>query len=874
MRIANVFEGWSIRRAAGLLGALAVCLGAVTGLVLSGSREPAAAVRLLSGDAWLANGANGTVTHVNGYARRAGTTLPVVHPGDPFTVVQRPDGAYVIDRKTGAVQKVASSSEDVTANTRVADPSSQQIVTGGSTTWSVDSSSGVVQQLNPSTLASQGPPVPLGAPTGTATVDPNGSLWVPTPVQGAVYAITPGSKPARHAVGAPGDQISVAVTDGGAWAVDATSGVAADLGRSGQKVSFPPAAGSSDHPAVGASPTSADIVVVDGSNVEIIDTATGGLSTLSELAVNGVTQLSVDGTTAYLLNTATNQLITVDLTTATAGPPANLAPGPNQLVTDATGTMTFVNNPKSPNAYIVGPDGQPVSVTKYAVAPNPAPAPQLLPPTVTAPTPVALPSPVTVPAPVLGIPAPGPAVAPTGQSGAGPVAIPTVPVPVTPTVPAPTIPTPTPTPSPPAPAPGPNPPSASAPGTPVVTATPGDGSVTLSWAAPSANGAPITSYTVHGSTAASADQPVPATGGTESVTETAANNARYCATVQAVNRAGASPMSNQACATPTPGTPPMPTNVHAACSGLTCTVAWSAPASTDIGSYLVTASSGQSTQVGATVTSATFSGLAAGHSYSFVVQAVNQNGVKGPGAQSNAASTFGPPTAGALSVTSGPGKVTVTFAAGSDSGGDAIRYTIAVDGATKVANATPGHAYDIAAGAGQHKVTLTLTNAEGSAQATGTATSYSTDTVTECAVTGAGAGNYSYNNVNNPNCSNPLEPTPVVPGGVTFKTPAGGAVPGLTTMHDWLGTLPGGKLQTNALTSGAKPSSPAGTTWYEETETFSVATNPRPDWGITLAVYEYRDTAGQYRYVPAGDSLNWMGSGWKKGGIAFYICST
>ncbi len=891
MRLATLIGGWRSRRVLGALGAFAICLAAVAGLVLTGSREPAAAVRLLSGDAWLGNSANGTVTHVNGLARQAGATKGVVHPGDPFVVVQGPDGALILDRKTGAVEKVGTADEDVTATGHVADPAGTQIVTGGSTTWSVDGSSGVVQQLNPTTLKPQGPPVPLGGPTGTAVVDPNGTLWVPVPVQGAVWQIPPGpGKAVSHHVGASGDQISVALVATGAWAVDLTSGSAAALPSSGaagpsvSKVSFAPAAGASDHPAVGSSPTSGDVVVVDGSNVEIIDTGSSALSTLADQAVNGVTQLAVNGTTAYLLNTVTNQLITVNLSTSTAGTPVTLGPGPNQIVTDAANNMVFVNSPNTPNAYIVGPNGQPIPITKYATDPNAAPTPTPSPVVSPALTPVGTPSPlVGSPAPGLSAPVSGPTapvagpgapagLVPTGSSGAaaGPAAV--VPVgssgsplaPVAAPSPAPAAPAP----AGPAPAPAPSPPptpSVGPPGAPFVSAGPAAGAIVLTWAAPAANGSPITGYVVHGPTAASANETVNALTVTISGLPP---GTQACATVQAVSAAGSSPVSNQACATPASGLPPAPAAVQDSCSGLTCTVSWSAVSGAT--GYVVKDSDGQSQQVGAGTLTASFHGVA-GHQYSFTVQAVNQYGA-GPAAQGSAVSTGSAPSPGQLAADAGPGQIEVHFSAGSDTGGDPITYAIVLDGSTVKSGASPGQEYDLTASVGTHKVGLILTNAEGSTQTSAIdATSFSTDTITECENTNAAlAGNYSYVNINQPNCVNSLAPTQN--SGVSFKVPASGSpVNGLERVTDYQGTSPSTGEQTNALSASGTPSSPAGWSW-EAHASFSVATSAQP--GASVPVEEYRSGIGQYRYVPSGVNPSFLGSGWQRAGVAFYVCST
>ena len=55
------------RRRIAITALVAVLVGAVVGLAVTGTGEPASALRLLTGDAWLDNNSDGTVSHVNGY---------------------------------------------------------------------------------------------------------------------------------------------------------------------------------------------------------------------------------------------------------------------------------------------------------------------------------------------------------------------------------------------------------------------------------------------------------------------------------------------------------------------------------------------------------------------------------------------------------------------------------------------------------------------------------------------------------------------------------------------------------------------------------------------------------------------------------------
>ena len=97
------------RRRIAITALVAAVFGAVVGLAVTGPGEPASALRLLSGGAWLGNGSTGTVSHVNGYSGGTDAQAVVGKPGDPFEVVQRADGAYVLDLRTGRLSRLDDS---------------------------------------------------------------------------------------------------------------------------------------------------------------------------------------------------------------------------------------------------------------------------------------------------------------------------------------------------------------------------------------------------------------------------------------------------------------------------------------------------------------------------------------------------------------------------------------------------------------------------------------------------------------------------------------------------------------------------------------------------------------------------------------------
>ncbi|MDP1848477.1 MAG: fibronectin type III domain-containing protein [Solirubrobacteraceae bacterium] len=214
-----------------------------------------------------------------------------------------------------------------------------------------------------------------------------------------------------------------------------------------------------------------------------------------------------------------------------------------------------------------------------------------------------------------------------------------------------------------------------------VSATRGDEQATVSFAAPSANGSPITSYTVTASPGGAT-----ATGGAGPLAVTGlSNGTSYTFRVTATNAVGAgAPSAPSNAATPA-GLPSAPTSVSATRGDDTATVSFAAPYAngSPISSYTVTASPGGATASGGAGPVAV-SGLSNGTSYTFTVTATNAVGEGPASAASNAATPAGVPAAPmGVSAARGDEQATVSFAAPSADGSPITSYTV---------TASPGHA--------------------------------------------------------------------------------------------------------------------------------------------------------------------------------------
>ena len=219
------------------------------------------------------------------------------------------------------------------------------------------------------------------------------------------------------------------------------------------------------------------------------------------------------------------------------------------------------------------------------------------------------------------------------------------------------------------------------PGTP--TAAPGNGSATITIAAPSTGGTP-SSYTVTASPGGATC--IVTAPGTSCTISPLTNGTAYTFTSTATNSAGNSTSGSTASASVTPaGIPGSPTGVTGTGVGGTANISWTLPASdggSAITDYVVEYSvegSGTWTTFAdgvSTSTSATVTGLTAGNAYEFRVSTKNLIGTSLPSFTSPVVETL--PTAPTITgTTPASGQVTVVWSAPTNLGsGTLTQYTI------------------------------------------------------------------------------------------------------------------------------------------------------------------------------------------------------
>jgi len=201
-----------------------------------------------------------------------------------------------------------------------------------------------------------------------------------------------------------------------------------------------------------------------------------------------------------------------------------------------------------------------------------------------------------------------------------------------------------------------------------LTATAGNGQVSLSWAASSG----ATSYSVYRGTSAGGENTTAITNvtGVTYLNTGLTNGTTYYYTVEAVNLGGMSGPSNEASATPLPPAPAAPTGLTGTAGNSQVSLSWTANSgATSYCVYRGTSAGGESgtaIAMGVVATAYVDSGLTNGTTYYYTVEAVNLGGMSGP--SNEASATPLPPAPAAptgLTGTAGNSQVSLSWTANS-----------------------------------------------------------------------------------------------------------------------------------------------------------------------------------------------------------------
>jgi hypothetical protein len=628
----------------------------LTALGVSGHGLPALGLQLRSGQAWLANEANHSISFIDGYS---GEVVSQVAVNDVTSrVVNTAQGAVVVNT-SGHLVSVSNDDFSVTSSVELLSGRPVTAAAGQSTMYAVNLAAGEIQQVDPSEpqLPPVGLPVYIGSKIVSPVVAPDGSLYVGIPKTGSVGRVLDGSLNIIRGVAAPGSTLDVVLAGSQPVVADLTSGVLTPLGATA-------VAGLGRHLPAGALPvrqlTGSDSVtglvgVVSPGAVTGFNVLTGAGLTTSLPPGSNPASAVMQGRNVVLISSSSPDVLSVN--TADHAIRTYTMPGaqpPTQLTVQDG--LVFVNAPDGPDALVINGAGQSRQVTKYT---SPPPPPQQ--------KPVQLPQTTLTKTPSSH---PGSSKKKSGQgttktSGGGTIG-------------------------------SPKPPGA--PVSPVAVA--GNAAATVSWGAAADNGSQITQYELSWSGGSTGSEAL--SGGKLSATVTGlTNGSAYTFTVRAQNAVGTGPAVTTTPVTPSSTVPAQPAGVTATAANDDGSVSltWTEPGNGDqVQSYTVTNVNTGTTTTGITGTSVTIPGVVTTASaftsppttYTFTVAAVDSGGRESPvSGASNAVAPFLAPGTPAVdtnaieySTNGTSAALSVSCDAACQMGSTAASYTVTVTGGT------------------------------------------------------------------------------------------------------------------------------------------------------------------------------------------------
>lgn len=556
---------------------IVVVVTAGVAAAVTGAAHPLPGLRVVPGGHWVYNSVLHVAFHVDGGT--AGIDAQAAVPGDQGSQVLQGDASgYVV----GSERITEFGKSDLTARPSMVPPAVEVPV-------GVETVGGpYVVYRRAGQIARLGDPVATmsaGGPVGDPVAAADGTLWLPRTTSGLLCRLD------RGAVSLSSCPVPLPAGHGGALTlvgdaphfVDTTDGSvrAVEAGGLGTAVPMGVAATAELRPA--ANDVAGRVPVLDPSanRLYLVDPAPNPRKPIVVALPAGHYDGPVaGGSVVALVNRDTGTLLTFDA----AGRPTDAKPvppgeGTSRLVRGEDARV-YVDGGQGTHVLVVGKDGK---VTDVPVVP-PAGKPDQ--PVPERPTPGQPP-----------VPRPGTGSQPDVDAGDKPKPH-----------------------NPPPPPRNPSPPAvpASPPGAPPgVSATGGDGSATVSWGAAADNRAAVTSYRISW---AGGSRTVG--GGTRQATISGlANGTRYMFTVVAVNKAGTGPGAS---ASATPAAAAAAPKLTATYRDGRASLSWTQP---DLGGgqlvhYVVTGTGlAQQTVSG---TSAQYSGLSAGNTYTFTVRAVTR----------------------------------------------------------------------------------------------------------------------------------------------------------------------------------------------------------------------------------------------------------
>jgi Fibronectin type III domain len=349
--------------------ALVVALAA---LGMSGHGLPALGMQLRSGQAWLANVANHSISFIDGYSGEVASQ--VSDPGGTPQVVDTPEGAVVVG-KNGHLITVSNDNFTTSGSVELLGGGSLTAAGGGSNAlYAINEAAGQIQQLDASSpqLPPIGPPVSVGAPIVTPVVAPDGSLYIGIPKTGSVGHVIKDQLALIKGIAPAGARLAVVLAGTQPVAADLNAGVMLPLGATsiiGRGVQLPARARPVQE-LVGSDSLNGLVGAVGGHGVVSANVTTDAMTSTPLPSWFNPTATAMQGTNMMLIDGAVREMLFVDTLHRISHVLTMPGTLPPDQVTVQDG-LFFVNSSDGPHAMVINGSGQWKPVIKYTTQPTP-----------------------------------------------------------------------------------------------------------------------------------------------------------------------------------------------------------------------------------------------------------------------------------------------------------------------------------------------------------------------------------------------------------------------------------------------------------------------------------------------------------------------
>ncbi|MFG2005297.1 hypothetical protein ACGFNU_39740 [Spirillospora sp. NPDC048911] len=346
--------------AIGLVGVLIVS-ALVYGVGMASSRY-----KLSDVGAWLTATGKGMIVHANGLLGKVdGKTQIQAAPNHRIKIIQDGNTVLLVNETTGVVSRIDPSQLKVTQSQRFG--IGLQIVASGGVAYTLDPVRGLVQQIDPVTLAPVGRATTLTPPIRPGGLDDRGTFWVPTEQTGRLVPFQNGVQGRPVQVAQPGAQLQLSMVAGVPTVLDTTSGNAAIVGPDGvRKVALLTSV--RDRPRIPAKVEGQTLPILGrGGALVLLDTGTGRLTSaglrLPQRHTFGAPQ--VLGPKIFIPDETAGALIVYNSTTGRFEQTIVVSGKPGPLDVFVKDGMLWANDPSGDKAVSVDQNGRRHNIQKY-----------------------------------------------------------------------------------------------------------------------------------------------------------------------------------------------------------------------------------------------------------------------------------------------------------------------------------------------------------------------------------------------------------------------------------------------------------------------------------------------------------------------------